>query len=565
MKNNNITIRKMMNYINNPIEQGGFWLPNIQRNFVWSEAQIIKLFDSIMREYPIGTLMIWKTDQKVKIRSFITIFKSEMSVLNNYQPINKKQKLLVLDGQQRLQSLYVAFKGTYNNKELYLNVIDNKELENDQKYDFRFLENDEVKDGMINVKSLLETNKKPMTFSREIVANLKNKGIKLSEENIMRINDIVEQFIHVFSLQEVISYQELDSVDNNDIYDENDIVEIFIRSNSGGTKLEKSDLLFALLTKSIDDIEEKLEELINELNCMGYKFSRDFILKTCLTLIGAGAKYDVNKFRKEDNVEKIDDNWEEISNAIKSVKDFIYDKTYIKNNNTLTAYTPLIPIIYCRYKYKDEYNKLIQDGSLSDWIIKVIFNGVYNGSSDSLIDLTVKDIEENNGMNFESLNILFKNQNKSLEVTEDNILSAGYYNENSKKKLYLLFNIWYNKFDFNPSFSGNKLNIDHIFPQSEMKKVKIKGDKGRLVQKYKAHDINQIGNCMLLSFEENRNGSKGDKLPSEWFKDKSDEYLDMHLIPKDKELWKKENFEKFIEERTKLIVKRIMERINFNN
>ena len=64
MKNQAETIRKITRYLNNEEEQGGFWLPNIQRPFVWKKEQIESLFDSIMREYPIGTLLIWKTKQQ---------------------------------------------------------------------------------------------------------------------------------------------------------------------------------------------------------------------------------------------------------------------------------------------------------------------------------------------------------------------------------------------------------------------------------------------------------------------------------------------------------------------
>ena len=56
MKTQKDSIRKMVGYLNNPEENGGFWLPNIQRSFVWDEDQIERLFDSIMREYPISPL-----------------------------------------------------------------------------------------------------------------------------------------------------------------------------------------------------------------------------------------------------------------------------------------------------------------------------------------------------------------------------------------------------------------------------------------------------------------------------------------------------------------------------
>jgi len=88
-----------------------------------------------------------------------------------------------------------------------------------------------------------------------------------------------------------------------------------------------------------------------------------------------------------------------------------------------------------------------------------------------------------------------------------------------------------------------------------LKTVKVENPRTghKNILKYKIEDRDQIANCMLLSQAENGAGGKGDTMPEEWFKDKGEAYLDMHLIPRDKELWKLENYEKFIEERKKLI------------
>lgn len=376
-----------------------------------------------MREYPIGTLMIWKTNQKIKYRRFISTFKQNRSTLDTYETINDMQKLLVLDGQQRLQSMYIALKRSYEGRELYLDVLNYDESNDDVKYKFKFMKDNKSEVNMIKVKDIIESNDKPISIGRSIIKKIKDANISIDEEKEEGIIEIVGQLIHVVCTQEIIAYQELDSVDNTDIYKENDIVEIFIRANSGGTILEKSDLLFALLTISVDDIEEKLDELITELNTVGYKFNRDLILKICLTLIGAGAKYDVDKFRKTENIENINNNWNEISNAIKDVKDFIYGRTYLRCDKTLGAYAPLIPIIYLRYKYKDEYKKVINNG-LSNWLVKVMLASVYSGSADSIIDLTIKSIDDNKGIDFDLLNDLFRNKNKSLEITEANILAS---------------------------------------------------------------------------------------------------------------------------------------------
>ena len=68
MKNQKETIRKTVGFLNNADEHGGFWLPNIQRPFVWNEGQIERLFDSIMREYPISSLLTWKTKGPIRRR-----------------------------------------------------------------------------------------------------------------------------------------------------------------------------------------------------------------------------------------------------------------------------------------------------------------------------------------------------------------------------------------------------------------------------------------------------------------------------------------------------------------
>src|SRR5882757_1652505 len=102
----NETIRKIVRYLNNPEKDGGFWLPNIQRPFVWSEEQIERLFDSILREYPIGTLLVWKTKAPIRRREFIKNYKRTLKLTDFYVPEDEGPKLLVLDGQQRLQSLF---------------------------------------------------------------------------------------------------------------------------------------------------------------------------------------------------------------------------------------------------------------------------------------------------------------------------------------------------------------------------------------------------------------------------------------------------------------------------
>jgi uncharacterized protein with ParB-like and HNH nuclease domain len=139
MKTPKHSLRKIVNFLNNPDEDGGFWLPNIQRPFVWSEEQTCRLFDSILREYPISTLLVWKTKSNIRRRKFIENFRHELRnrLSDFYVPDDDKRKCLVLDGQQRLQSLFIGLKGSYEGRELFLDILSGEvAAPDDVKYKF---------------------------------------------------------------------------------------------------------------------------------------------------------------------------------------------------------------------------------------------------------------------------------------------------------------------------------------------------------------------------------------------------------------------------------------------
>ena len=146
-------------------------------------------------------------------------------------------------------------------------------------------------------KNLVFTTKRPREISDELS---EVSGHAISKEEKDKIDDHLGLIDRTFKMDEAITYQELDSIDNPALYTEDDVVEVFIRANSGGTKLGKSDLLFSLLNATWDVADVKMEGLLQSLNKQGFAFDRDFVLKTCLVLLGQGARYEVEKFRKAD-------------------------------------------------------------------------------------------------------------------------------------------------------------------------------------------------------------------------------------------------------------------------
>lgn len=133
-------------------------LPSIQRELVWDVDQITKLFDSLMRDYPIGSFLYWKVEagqkKKFQFYEFIRKYHQKDSKHNPKANVDGDSEITaLLDGQQRLTSLYLGLKGSYADKlprkrwsdplayperELYLNLLSESE-EPELKYDFQFL------------------------------------------------------------------------------------------------------------------------------------------------------------------------------------------------------------------------------------------------------------------------------------------------------------------------------------------------------------------------------------------------------------------------------------------
>ena len=548
MKNQKQTIRKIVGYLNNTDEDGGFWLPNIQRPFVWSEDQICRLFDSILREYPISTLLVWKTVSGIRRRKFIDNWKDALRLSDFYVPADNKKKSLVLDGQQRLQSLYIGLKGSYEGRELYFDILSGEIASPDDiKYKFGFLKSTSAVFPWVRFKDLIFTTRKKREMM-EIIKSEARHALTATEEN--KINDHLDLIDRTFKMDEAVTYQELDSIDNPSLYTEDDVVEVFIRANSGGTRLEKSDLLFSLLSASWEDADQNMECLLEDLNKHGFAFDRDFVLKTCLVLLDHGARYEVSKFRKAGVREDIEAKWKDISDAIKDVTDFVRSKTYIQCDKALLSYLVLIPLVYVRYHFSEAW-KRATDVDL--YLLRTLLAGAFGGQSDNLIDALVKKSRELETFNTDEAFAVIRSQGRSLELTEDRFWQMGY----GSKTIHLLFNLWHPTFTYIPAYDNNLPQIDHIFPRSRLEQIKvINPETGRQVMKYREDTRNQLANCMLLTREENGAGGKGDMLPSDWFAGKSKEYLELHLIPQEPALWQMDRYDDFIETRKTLIHER---------
>ena len=122
---------------------------------------------------------------------------------------------------------------------------------------------------------------------------------------------------------------------------------------------------------------------------MGLSLPRDFVLKTCLTLLNHGARYEVEKFRQPGVREEIESKWNDIADAIKDVLDFVSGKTFIRCDKALPSYLVLIPLIYLRYHFEEAWHEARDRDT---YLLRSSLSGAFSGTPDQLIDNLVAEL-----------------------------------------------------------------------------------------------------------------------------------------------------------------------------
>lgn len=526
-----ITIKKAIENI----RKRKYVLPSIQREFVWNTDQIEKLFDSLMREYPISTFLFWKVDKdNIKNFQFYEFLKHyhEKNAKHNTKVDlgNDEDVIAILDGQQRMTSLFIALTGTYTkklpyyswdnpngfpSKKLYLNLLA-KANDIEMEFDFKFLTEKEV----------LETKNKYWFETSEIM-ELEDMGKVskyLSRNNLMDSSiynehqrdfaiDTLTSFFNVIHQKGTISYyleedEELDKV-----------LQIFIRINSGGTKLSYSDLLLSIATAQWKekDAREVIHEFVDEINAIGdgFAFNKDFVLKSCLVLADFNdIKFKVDNFTKE-NMKVIESNWEKVSSCVRKAIELVSKHGY--NRDNLLATTAIIPIAYFIYTNNFEDSILHSSSrendrrAIKEWLARVLLKGTFGGTPDAIYPV-MRNIMNEHKERFPLEEIIdyYKGRRKSISFTEDditNILEMDY----GKARTYCALTLLY------PSLNYNfKYHQDHIHPKSffnKRKLVELGIEDEDLKEKFTAR-FNKLSNLQLL--QANQNIEKSDIHFEEW-------------------------------------------------
>jgi uncharacterized protein with ParB-like and HNH nuclease domain len=568
------------------IEQNRYLLPAIQREFEWPSHKIEWLFDSLMRGYPISSFLFWNVENgsgpSYKFYRFLRDYRQRYKIHNEDANIDGNGNFTaILDGQQRLTSLYIGLKGSYAYKEkhrhwnddewsvptrhLFLNIkrtLDDQEEEDGRIYEFSFLKREDTGSSDIHKGEWFRVGK---------ILDLRNIG---SFNTYVSQQGLDEDSINILArLHEVVFS---DRVVNYFLEKEQDLhkaLNIFIRINSGGKPLDFSDLIMsiAIANWKAKDARQEIHKLVDRILEMGFSISKDFIFKAYLYLYSKDIRFKVTNFSTE-NAHNFEKDWERIRDAIQASFDLA--RSFGFTDQTLVSKNTLIPVIYYLYHrgiYRDFVTavRFREDRErIKRWIhvmtIKRIFGA---GSSDGILsqirrgftsDVTgtekvppgieaypVKEIDTE----------IRRDTSVGEEFVED-LLTTQMENRYAFSILALLYpNLDYRNGDFHK---------DHVHPRSGFSESAIAQLDLSKEQRERFMDAgfnNSIINLQMLDSNENK--AKREKTLAAWVgaecvtKDR-DQFLARCLIPAGVSLEFKD-FSEFAEKRASLLKGRLLE------
>lgn len=561
------------------IDENNYVLPGIQRKFVWKIEQIELLFDSIMREYPLNSFMFWEIkDSDVKKNnnyySFLRKYRQRFAVENEL--INKTASdndfYAIIDGQQRLNSLYIGLKGSYSIKKghkhwidksdnfdekfLYLDISSKYQRESDidKEYNFKFLTQDEANSSTTNcwykVGDILELDSK--YFIQEINEFVDKQKSAIEDIDIRHAQNTLYNLYRVIMTEKIINYYQEDEQQLDKILD------IFIRTNNGGTKLTFSDLLMSVLTNKWKESRDEFDALIKDIRNFGdFDIGTDLIIKIILMLYSQNIKNRVKNFNEE-LLDKVENNWLRIKLTVSNTFEMFYRMGF--NSQTFPSLNAAIPIIYFIYKnnlekevVKYSFSKTENYKRIKKWLLLVFLKRIFSGQTDATL-IELRKIINDSGNEYplhKIMNEAKSNPTRNYNFDSDFIDDLFERNYGENKDIFFVLSLYYPELDY----YNQNFHIDHLHPQAMFKK---NSELDSSFLEKVGSNWNKLGNLQLLNSE--LNTSKNDKSLKEW--------VEISKISRDKLFVNEDTnleileFENFYETRVQNMKRRLKELLN---
>lgn len=504
LKDDSLTIYEAMTHI----QSGKYVMPAFQRQFVWGMEQIEKLWDSILLDYPIATFLFWHVDNNnITSDTYFCNFLTSVTFDSRKQADSVNYELsginvnvtdtAILDGQQRLTSLYLSLFGDSFIRERYVRRktfgstvtkllielnknkldVDNGEY-NNKKYDIRFTEKiGRLSPTQFELRNILSEKFQNESTREQAIEDAITNVPPDSKEYARNILNKLYQKIFV---EKLIRYTETREMSQDDA------LEMFVRFNSGGKVLKKAEITMSILEAYWPSAKSEFGKIL----VGSYDgFSTDFIIRSALMLFGDVVKSNISR----KIAEELKNNWPDFNKALKNLDDVLKGMK-IDVQRFSGSWNVLLPILYYIYYNPNSYAD--NTNAVRAYLMRaILFTYFQSGTTSKLQQMKSNINSYNYEITLEMLDLI-----TDLRVTDgkiEDILNAEKGSRVAGDALYFLSLDWMNK--------NFKYESDHIHPYDRFednKPVSVSMDDWKLWR----GNRNRLPNLQLL--EGRSNGSK---------------------------------------------------------
>ncbi len=512
------------------IDSGHMALPEFQRGYVWNRDQVRKLFTSLYLRRPVGGLLVWATE-------------SRSAAHRGDGPLAAGVVKLLLDGQQRMTSLYGVVRGKPpkffdGNARAFTGLRFHLEQEA-----FAFYQPVTMKDDplWIDVTALMSRGQAGHEALVEKLADdprVGTKAVKYSAR-ISRILGILDIDLHT---------EEVTGADKTlDV-----VVDIFNMVNSGGTKLSKGDLALAKICADWPEARDTLKAKLKEWAKADYHFNLDWLLRSVNTALTGEAKF---QFLHEKSAEEIQDGLKRATKHVDASLNLISGRLGLDHDQVFFGRYG-VPVMVRYLDGRSSPMTAAERDKLLFWFVQAGMWGRFSGSTESFIDQDLAALEGPDG-GLDKLLEQLRLWHGGLRVEPGHFtgwsLGARFY-----PVLYLMTRMgeardWGTGLPLKASLLGrmSRLEVHHIFPKAQLYK-----------RNFKRPEVNALANFCFLTKDTNLVIT--DRLPEEYFPaiERADPgALASQWIPADPALWRIENFREFLEARKALLAAELNKRM----
>ena len=510
------------------IGHGEILLPEFQRGYVWNRNQVRELMQSLYRKHPTGHLLTWRTYKPSLVRG-------AQSTSNGYS-------LLLLDGQQRLTTLYVLFEGKaplfYEGESLYFDLYFNMQTE-----EFRFYQTSRMENNpaWIGVHEFL---REGLTTLLERIEQLNEDRRTIIQQNLARLSRLDAVRNYTYTVDQV----------SGDEFSVDQVVGIFNRVNSQGTPLTKADLALAHICSIWPEARAELRAFSLKMKEFGFGVQLSFLVR-CMAGVATGSIVLEGTFMRTPAAE-LKSAWQEMQPAFEHLVGVLRHEAFIGNLSDLPTDNVLVPVTLFLARHGGTFPSETIKRRFIRWLYLAGLWARYSGATETKLQQDVALVADSDLDPTHELEAALLRERGRVSLEEGDLDRARI-----NSAVALLGQVVARSRDARDWFTGIPIydpavgrshggERHHIFPKTVLKSAGIT-DQTR---------INAVANRAILGQKPSlahRRSSPADYLRA--IDESQPGALQAQSVPMDSELWAPEQFPDFLAARRRLLAKAMNE------